>query len=358
MIEIASLYDSLDDPSYLLPFLRDVGTEFSACNVGMGIVGPQFKSFLSTNGDLESQQAYLDNVESDPWMLAGIAMGSLLPSVIDGEMLVPKKIYKSTDFYQRFMKPSGIDKVLAPVELNLSSSIMLPINRSIRQSDFDTADKKKAAVLAKHVIRFGKVFRQINTEQNVTRESVTITSRGIYRIGDIVSSTIFSGDLFSLRGNKLTLKHAELDRVFQEMISNCLKRNFEKVGRQTISLYWNHDFYSVAVFPKVVIDRSFNRMPAALVLIKQASQRFRSSCVKWQLTEAESRLCTKLGMGWDLSGIAKSENKSLYTTRTQLKMIFNKSEQRSQSALVSTLHLNSEQALPYLSTTEGINENR
>lgn len=354
---LPKLYDAAAGNSTWQPIAGEIARVFNADSAALQIQNHRQGRVerLSQTGNYPSDwsRTYLDNqiYKLDLWVQR--ALRKAPGAVVGSDDLISDGEFARSECY-RFYRQLGIFYVLGAL-LPLGSGddfIVMGVHRNRRHGLFTRAQKQWVAPLLPHVqqalqLRARLIRAEVERAASFAAleraaigvVAVTVTARIIF-INVPAEQIISANPCFVARGGQLSVKDpreaSDLQQRIRQAATTGIGTSLASGGTVRVTRPDARPLIlSVYPFPSPVLAGT-EKEPLALVFMAD-SQRLPSADVLaqiYRLTPAEARLARALVEGERLQDYADQAGISIYTAKTQLKSIFEKTGSERQSDLI------------------------
>jgi DNA-binding CsgD family transcriptional regulator/PAS domain-containing protein len=296
--------------------------------------------------------------DKDLWRLALAQPGHAHRTVSTGEMLVPDTVFRSCEFYNEFLRPQGIARVMTAQLRHRDQAapdIHLSIFRPPGAHAFDAEDQRCLGALVPHLRRALRTHYVVAAKAAEAADYLSVIERlnaGVLLI-DTRGQVLFANaaaklildrrdGLFLCRGRLLATTAHLSERVARAIATAILPPG--PTSREPVTIPVQRPSGRRALALTVCPVRGDNswrvdfRHAAAIVLVGDPDARRPTSeealTRLYRLTPAETRLATALAAGHTLAQAAELFGIRVETARIQLKSVFAKTGVRRQAELV------------------------
>jgi len=363
---------SIGDPGKWKDVCDELGRLFSARNVILTVYKkPNTAVFTATDNNSENLvESYWQNERAgDVWLERTESLASGV--VTRGSDLVPDADLQETNFFQSYLEPLKIARLLTGILINDQDyRAFVGLMRPPEQDDFDEEDivrmKKMMPLLQTGIAAYLEVRQQKMLAGYVADGWLSANNVGLLILGpenDLVYQNRFAeafiADEPSLASNEGQLIFLGESQIYQKVQNNIwLASQAEtddrsKVRFQTIvrgDKLFQMLFVNITKFSDFV-DYGLDQEQSCMVLIQSLDQttsyldedRLASY---WMLTKAEVRVVRGICDNKKVNAIARENEVSVHTVRAQLKSVYEKMGVNSQSNLLRLVAEDSLVALP------------
>lgn len=274
--------------------------------------------------------------------------------------LVPDDVFIRTEIYHDLLRPIQAEQnITLPLKGFQPGPNFIAILRSDRDGAFDQDDCRRLRILNGHFQQALNIQRELTTAQDAQLASAQVLDAlevGVLLLGRdgrvahlnrAAAEIVAQNDGFAVEGHgycsaALPGERRELAQLIGSAIMTRLGDGYHPGGAMTISRLSMKRPYAITVTPINIerMDAGRGRILAALFITDTHKQRelpVQTLSRLYGLTAAEARLAAKFVETASLKGTAASLEITEGTARQYLKRIFEKTDTKSQVALMKLL---------------------
>lgn len=296
----------------------------------------------------------------DLWTQGAAALGLPVCTVLTGERLVEPSSFMNSEFYNDFLRPCEIERLLTCVietgDGDTVPKTSLSVYRPPGSQPFDEETTSFLGIVAPHVRRAIHLHRHIaglehrNATNTAVLEELAVGVVLIDETYDVAycnpsaAAALRENDGLSVSDGRLIAmdpeQNAQLEGALRDAAQLRPSLGKARMGPMMISRVSGQSAYRVSVVP-LPAPGAFpvgRHRIAAIVFIADSSPRMDAGVSIlsdiYGLTAAEAKLVRKLAAGQSPKQIAKSLSLSVNTVRTQLSAVFGKTGTHRQPQLI------------------------
>jgi len=315
-----------DSTSHLLERLKNA---FKGCNATLGIASPGLDVVSRYHSLTPPEVAveYANVVIDDPWAQALVEpkwSGAFL-----GTDLVDQRVYRKSEMYQRFNKPCDIEYLAIAADTKSSHiNCWLTVNRSRRQGNFSSDDRRALHHLYRHVTRASSL--QWSSAQPAEWR-VRCRQSGVCELDGDFDDLQFQLPSLRVAANGIRSTDPVLDRQLQQSLTRALSTGSATVLRMLLED--GQRCLVVRVIPPTTAAQ-YIQTAAAVESVDTLQSQVDIIASAYQLTRSESQVVASLCAGQSVADIATERRTSVGAVRFNLKNVFQKLNVKRQSELV------------------------
>lgn len=296
----------------------------------------------------------------DLWTQGAAALGLPVCTVLTGERLAEPSTFKNSEFYNDFLRPCEIERLLTCVietgDGDTVPKTSLSVYRPPGSQPFDDETTSLLGLVAPHVRRAIHLHRHIaglehrNATNAAVLEELAVgvilidEMHGVAYCNPSAAATLRENDGLSMSDGKLVAadpeQNAQLEGALADAARSRPSLGKVSMGPMTVSRVSGQSAYRVSIVP-LLAPGAFpvgRHRIAAIAFIADSSPRMDTGVSIlsdiYGLTAAEAKLVRKLAAGQSPKQIAKSLSLSVNTVRSQLSAVFGKTGTHRQPQLI------------------------
>ena len=356
---IGSVYDAATEPTLWKPFLEQLAktSEADSAALVMHHFGRDVHTVsASWNLEPEGERLYQQHYGSiDVWAMR--ARSKRAPRACRSDFLCAFEELATTEFYNDFLFPSNITHAMfGLVEGDASTLAGVSLYRGATSSEFGVSDLETLNLLIPHIKRAFKLhfqFSQLKGRNEGIESALNMLTTGVIFLGargEVLLMNQKAEELLRHKDGLLFAKGRLSSAVLAEsarlqVLSDGAAKTgsgsgFSPGGTVLISREKRRPL-SVTIAPVRDFDTSISLRPAAVLFISDPDRNLDLPIDLLQrcygLTSAEARLTMILLEGHSLKEAANSSGVTYNTAKSQLKIIFLKTNVQRQGELIRLL---------------------
>lgn len=284
------------------------------------------------------------------------SVGSPVGELITIPMFASQNELEQSDFFNEWLRPQGMDGVLAAnITAEGSASTLVGVFRPLRLGEFNEHERNLFSLLLPH-LRRAALYRHMSASLELTQASAVEALDRLHVavvVVDAAAKVLFANRVAEMLlskannlrtdGNRLSAATLDATRRLRVAIADCASNVATRGGRQVTLPRADRPPIDGLVIPFPAIGCRLGATEPAAILVAtdpghQKADQVASLRRSFRLTPAEAALAIEIFRGEGRQAAAARLGISLSTVRTHLTSIFEKTDTHRQAELVRLIY--------------------